>query len=252
LLDWLVETVNSRLPSGGLRGPAPTPFDREEIAALLRMLVGYFTANQQPFKTYLRSADRPGHFKRGNSIVRVTEERYNAFASLWAIDAADVQHAFKLLSDGLQSVVTIPDQVGTTELALDESMIAWSRKTDPSVFYLPRKPKPLGMRAYLLASKLPYSGLPVVLNVFPDMFDIGCWTPTVCYACFGDSDAYSQWRLSGFVGPHEIVDHGDARKQAYFTTRHSDSRLALLQHQETTRSEARQRVHVHFSQKVDR
>jgi hypothetical protein len=252
LLDWLVETVNSRLPPGGSRGPAPTPFDREEIAAVLRMLVGYFTSNQQPFKDYLRSTNRPGYFKRGNLILRVTEDRYSAFASFWAIDAADVQHAFKLLSDGLQSVVTIPHQAGTIELALDESMIAWSKKTDPWVFWLPRKPKPLGMRAYLLASKLPYSGLPVVLNVFPDMFDIGCWTPTVCYACFGDSDAYSQSRLSGFVGPHEIVDHGDAREEAYFTTRHSDSRLALFQRQETTRSEARQRVHVHFSQKVDR
>jgi hypothetical protein len=191
LVGWLRDRVNTNMPSLGMRGPKPTPFDTDEIAAIFRMLVGYINIHDVTFKQYLRAADRLGNFVRQGKSVAVSEERWNKFMMCLAFDAASVHELFERVSEGLRSVIQIPTEIGTAELALDESMIAWSSANHKYVVYLPRKPTPLGMRVYLLAMILFHSGLPVVLSAFPDMFDDGCYKPSVCWPHHGESNACS-------------------------------------------------------------
>ena len=190
LLEWLTNRVNNNLMSDGARGPKVTPYDTNEIAALFRMLVGYINNHDTTFKEYMRETDRLGYFIRKAQPKRVTEARWNMFMNALAWDATGIQEFFELVSEGLRSVVQIPTEVGTAELALDESMIAWSCADHKYVVYLPRKPEPLGKRAYLLAMILFHSGLPVVLSAYPDMFDEGFYKPTVCCLHRGEYNAY--------------------------------------------------------------
>jgi hypothetical protein len=79
LVVWLRDRVNTNMPSLGMRGPKPTPFDTDEIAAIFRMLVGYINIHDVTFKQYLRAADRLGNFVRQGKSVAVSEERWNKF-----------------------------------------------------------------------------------------------------------------------------------------------------------------------------
>ena len=90
-------------------------------------------------------------------------------------------------------------EIGTAQLALDESMLPWSQATHKWVVCIPRKPQPIGMRTYLAAMELPLSQQVVVHTVFPDMWDSGCWRRQVCSTCSGEYAEYSQSSLSGLT-----------------------------------------------------
>ena len=103
LVVWLRDRVNYNMPSLGMRGPKPTPFDTDEIAAIFRMLVGYINIHDVTFKQYLRAADRLGNFIRQVKSVAVSEERWNKFMMCLAFDAASVHELFERVSEGLPS-----------------------------------------------------------------------------------------------------------------------------------------------------
>jgi hypothetical protein len=100
-VGWLRDRVNTNMPSLGMRGPKPTPFDTDEIAAIFRMLVGYINIHDVTFKQYLRAADRLGNFVRQVKSVTVSEERWNKFMMCLAFDAASVHELFERVSEGL-------------------------------------------------------------------------------------------------------------------------------------------------------
>jgi hypothetical protein len=190
LVDWFVNRANSQLPQVSGRGTKRQDFDASEIAAIHRMLVGYFNTSELGWDEYLRSKDRLGFFMRDDTIRCVSKKWFDHVRQSLLVSGADVHQLFEIASEGLRSVVQIPHQTGTAELALDESMLTWSNTLHKWVVYLPRKPEPLGMRAYLLAMKLYVSRLPVVLHAFPDMFDQAFWKPQVCCPRHCDSNEW--------------------------------------------------------------
>ena len=186
LCQWIAEFVNARMPATSGRGTPSPRFEADEIGALCRLLVGCFNSNSTQFDSIFGSAPRLGWFKRLDTKVAINRRRFYRFLRAFDLQASDVHSLFDLASEGLRSVVSMTSKVGTAELALDESMLPWQLSTHKWVVFIPRKPKPTGLRAYLLASKLNVSQLPIALHAFPDTFDTGFWKPSVCRALFCD------------------------------------------------------------------
>ena len=207
LVGWIERFVNSQMPPVSGRGSHRERFDSDENRGILRMMLGFFNTSSGTWQQYLRSTDRLGVFKRSNESRQVCEKRFYLFLHGFELSATSVHQLFEMASAGLRSVFrNPPSESGTSELALDESMLAWSRSKHKWVVYLPRKPKPLGIRVYILAQKLYRSGLPIVVHAFPDTFDGGCIGAPVCLTCHKLSNEYSQWRLSGLTRSDHQVD----------------------------------------------
>jgi hypothetical protein len=229
LLHWFASYVNERLPVISGRGRARESYDVDEIAAMFRMLVGHFNSCTTQFKTYLRSTERLGCFKRCDKTVHVNEKRFNQFLNMLQWSAVDVHSMFEIASEGLRSVYQMSSEIGTAQLALDESMLPWSQATHKWVVCIPRKPQPIGMRTYLAAMELPLSQQVVVHTVFPDMWDSGCWRRQVCSTCSGEYAEYSQSSLSGLTRSARATHCKVARKSSHATTCHHYGRLVVFQ-----------------------
>ena len=84
------------------------------------------------------------------------------------------------LSDSLRSVLQFPSTSGCIDTSVDEYMLKWARQDDKWVVFIPRKPTPVAMRSYTLASILSLSSLPVALHILGDNYDNGFLSPSVC------------------------------------------------------------------------
>jgi len=248
LLEWLTNTTNNRVPPDSRRGRPPVPFDTAEIAAILRMMLGYFNLHGVDFESYLNSECRLGHFNRSGVTVRITKKRFYKFRAVWTGAAEDSHWLFKLLSEGLRSVVAIPHLDGTSELALDESMIPWSKIEHRHSVFIPRKPQPVGLKTFLLATELPLAKLPLTLHVFPDIYDGSSLSAQVCSLCFGDSNECSQDLLAGFTRYDHRANQGIAQKSTDVASCHPDGRCVVQQLHQTTQSRQRQHLLVRFNQ----
>jgi hypothetical protein len=248
LLEWLTNTTNNRVPPDSRRGRPPVPFDTAEIAAILRMMLGYFNLHGVEFMDYLRSFNRLGYFNRSGKTMHVTEKRFYKFRAVWTGAAEDSHRLFDSLSEGLRSVVVIPHLDGTSELALDESMIPWSNIEHLNSTFIPRKPEPIGLKTFLLATELRFAKLPITLHVFPDIYDGSSLSAQVCSLCFGDSNEYSQDLLAGSTRYDGRANQEIAPKSTDVASYHPDGRCVVQQLHQTTQSRQRQHLLVRYNQ----
>jgi hypothetical protein len=121
LVDWFVNRAISQLPQVSGRGTKRQDFDASEIAAIHRMLVGYFNTSELGWDECLRSKDvsatlckaiRSGASARSGSI---TFGNRSLFLEPMCISCS------KSLLKALVRWLQIPHQTGTAELALDDS-----------------------------------------------------------------------------------------------------------------------------------
>lgn len=160
--QFLADSVNAcmRKPR---RGPSPNAFHVNEVYAVLDMLLECHNglSNSEKLILYLKRDDRLGYWKteEGSDWQLVTKNTFQTFQSLLCFQPQDAMNSVNKVLLSHFRVHVAPE--GAILVSGDESMI-------PGDFsqwcvYIPRKPSPLGMRHYNLATVLALSRLPVIM-----------------------------------------------------------------------------------------